>query len=393
LYDAPRLDNEETKKTEFRNVVSISFSQFGTALGFNFVYVFLPFYISAISPYSSRGTLLWTGAIMGCMGVCLACTAPGWGSLSHRFSPKSLYLAGILPQAVLMLLMGFFPSLHMLFILRVLQGAFGGVSTIGLIIISVSSSEKNRAFHFGIFQSALTLGQLLGPPAGSFGVATLGYQWAFVSASLMLFAAFIFCYFFVTDLPPLPGEMKSSMRSCLDRRTLTGWTLCLVAMTHLVYLPTIFPPVFQKFGFDNTSAVKMAGLVVMLYTCTSMIGTYAWSFLSRRTGVKKMINFLLLSGALLPIMLVFAQEIRSFTLILMLEAGMVAAIIPLTISMFAAEPKGNVIGFMNAARFVGMAVGPILASSLLAFANTTTLYLAVSGITLAAYLACRAFIR
>jgi sugar phosphate permease len=124
-----------------------------------------------------------------------------------------------------------------------------------------------------------------------------------------------------------------------------------------------------------------------------MIGTYAWSFLSRRTGVKKMINFLLLSGALLPIMLVFAQEIRSFTLILMLEVGMVAAIIPLTISMFAAEPKGNVIGFMNAARFVGMAVGPILASSLLAFANTTTLYLAVSGITLAAYLACRAFIR
>jgi MFS family permease len=289
--------------------------------------------------------------------------------------------------------MGFFPNLYALLILRILQGAFGGVSTTGLIIISVSSSPKNRAFHFGIFQSSLTLGQLLGPPAGSFAVAAIGYQWAFVSASLMLFAAFLFCYFFLSELAPLPQEMKASVWSSLDRRTLTGWALCLVATTHLIYLPNIFPSVLQKFGFDKTAALTTAGLVVMLYTCTSMIGTYVWSFVSRRTGVKRMIDFLLISGALLPLLLVFAQEIRLFTLLVMLEIGMVAAIIPLTISMFAAEPKGNVIGFMNAARFVGMAVGPFLATSLLAFANTTALYLSVSGITVAAYLACRAFIR
>lgn len=389
---APLNVNEE-KKTDFRNVIFISFSQFGTALGFNFIYVFLPFYISAISPYSGRDTLLWIGAIMGSTGMCLAFTAPGWGSLSHRFSPKSLYLAGILPQAVLMLLMGFFANLHVLFILRLLQGGFGGVSTAGLIIISVSSSPKNRAFHFGIFQSSLTLGQLLGPPAGSFAVALLGYQWAFISASSMLFAASIFCYFFVTDLPPLPGEMKSSMWSSLDKRTLTGWALCLVATVHLVFLPSIFPTVFQKFGFDKTGALKAAGLVVMLYTCMSMVGTYAWSFLSRRTGVKKMINFLLVSGVVLPVLLVFAQEITSFTVVAMLEIGMVAAIIPLTISIFAAEPKGNVIGFINAARFVGMGLAPMLATSLLAFANTSALYLSVSGITLAVYLGSRTFIK
>lgn len=389
----PPVNDKEQNKTDFRNVLFISFSQFGTALGFNFVYVFLPFYISGISPYSGRDTLLWTGAIMGCMGVCLALTAPGWGSLSHRFGPKWLYLAGILPQAALMLLMGFFANLHVLFILRLLQGGFGGVSTTALIIISVSSSPKNRAFHFGIFQSALTLGQLLGPPAGSLAVAVLGYQWAFVSASLMLFAASIFCYFFVTDVPPLPSEMKSSMWSSLDKRTLTGWALCLAATIHLVYLPSIFPTVFQKFGFDKTGALKAAGVVVMLYTCTSMIGTYAWSFLSRRTGVKKMIKFLLFSGMVMPALLVFVQDITSFTVVVMLEIGIIAAIIPLTISIFAAEPKGNIIGFMNAARFVGMAVGPFLATSLLAFANTSILYLAVSGITLAAYMASRAFIK
>lgn len=381
------------KQTEVQNVFSICFSQFGTAFAFNFIYVFLPFYIYGISHYSARETLLWIGAIMGSTGLCLAFTAPGWGSLSHRFSPKKLYIAGILPQAVLLLLMGFFADLHVLLVLRILQGAFGGVSTTGLIIISVSSSAKNRAFHFGIFQSSLTLGQLVGPPVGSIAVAILGYQWAFISASLMLFAASAFSYFFVTDLPPLPEEMKSSIWSSLDKRTLTGWALCLGATIHLVFLPSVFPIVFQKFGLDKTAALKSAGWVVMLYTSTSMIGTYVWSFLSRRTGVKRMISFLLLTGAVLPALLVFTGEITSFTIVVMLEIGMVAAIIPLTISMFAAEPKGNVIGFMNAARFVGMAVGPLLATSLLAFANTSVLYLSVSAITLAVLMACRAFIK
>jgi MFS family permease len=131
----------------------------------------------------------------------------------------------------------------------------------------------------------------------------------------------------------------------------------------------------------------------MLYTSTAMIGTYLWSFLAGRVGVKRMLNILLLSGVVLPALLLVVTDITSFTVVVMLETGMVAAIIPLTISIFAAEPKGSVIGFINAARFVGMALGPILATSLLAFANLQALYLSISGITLAAYLGFRAFIK
>ena len=381
------------KRTEFRNVIFISFSQFGTALAFNIMYVFLPFYISGVSPYGARDTLLWTGAILGSTGLCLAFTAPGWGSLTHRFGPKSIYLIGIVSQSVLSLLMGFSTDLHVLLILRLLMGGFGGVSTAGLIIVSVSSSPQNRAFHFGIFQSSLTLGQLIGPPAGTFAVAMLGYQWAFVSAALIMFAASVFCYLYVAKLPPLPKEMKSSAWSALDKRTLTGWMLCLSATIHLTFLPSIFPLVSQRFGLDTKVALKWAGLIVMLYTSTSMIGTYLWSFLAGRVGVRRMLNILLLSGVVLPALLLVATDITSFTVVVMLETGMVAAIIPLTISIFAAEPKGSVIGFINAARFVGMALGPILATSLLAFADLPALYLSISGITLAAYLGFRAFIK
>ncbi len=381
------------KKTEFWNVVLVCFSQLGTAFAFNFIYVFLPFYISVLSPYAPRETLLWIGLIMGSTGLCLAFTAPTWGSLTHRFSPKWLFVICMVTQAILLGLMGLFTDVHVLFGLRVLQGMCGGVSTIGLIIISVSSSQEKRAFHFGIFQSALTLGALIGPPAGAFAVALLGYRWAFITAALILLATSLFCHIFVAEVPALPKETKSSASSVLNVRTLTGWMLCLAATIHLMFLPSIFPLVSQTFGIDKDVALRLAGLIVMLYTSTSMIGTYLWGYIASRVGVRRIINLLLISGILLPACLVLTKNITSFAIVIMLEAGMVAAIIPLTISIFAAEPKGGTIGFINAARFVGMALGPILSTSLVAFANLPTLYLSISGLTLATYLGFRAFIK
>ena len=388
------MDDETIrKKTEFWNAALVCFSQFGTAFAFNFMYVFLPFYITAISPYGPRETLLWTGLIMGCTGLCLAVTAPVWGTLTHRFNPKLLFVTGILLQAVLIALMGLFRDVHVLFILRILQGTSGGVSTIALIIISVSSSPEKRTVHLGLLQSALTLGQLIGPLAGAFSVALLGYRWSFMSAALVLFAAFLFCYLYVADVPPLPRDTKSSVKSFLDKRTLTGWVLCLAATIHLMFLPAIFPLVSRGFGLDKEIALTWAGIIVMLYTSTSMIGTYLWGYVAGRMGVRKILNVLLISGIALPALLVFTKSLFSFTVVIMLEAGMMAAVVPLTISIFAAEPKGGTIGFINASRFVGMALGPILATSLVAFANLPTFYLSISAITLLAYLGFRAFLR
>jgi MFS transporter, DHA1 family, multidrug resistance protein len=378
---------------ELRNVIFISFSQFGVAFSFHFVYIFLPFYVAGMSPYPPRETLLWVGAIMGSTSLCLALTSPACGSLAHRFRPKMLYVAGMVIQAILFLLFGFATTLHGLFALRILQGAFGGISTIGLIIISVASSAEKRAFHFGIFQSGLSLGQLIGPSLGVFAVAAFGYEWAFISASLVLFASALFCYLYATPVPALPRETKSSMWSSLDRRILAGALLCMTATTHLGFLPSIFPQVFEGFGLDRATALKWAGPIVMFYTATAMIGTYAWSYLSRKTGVRKMIDFLLLSAAVLPALLVFAKGLASFTIVVMLEMGMVAALVPLAMSIFAEEQKGNIIGFLNSARFVAMALGPMLATSLVAFVNLSTLYLCMSGITLATYIAYKAFLR
>ncbi len=80
-----------------------------------------------------------------------------------------------------------------------------------------------------------------------------------------------------------------------------------------------------------------------------------------------------------------------FTVIRMVQTGLIAATIPLVISMFAAERQGSLIGFLNSARFAGNAFGPMIGTSILAVSNLTSLYLFVSLLTLLALFAFRFF--
>jgi MFS transporter, DHA1 family, multidrug resistance protein len=366
--------------------MAVSFSQFGNAFSGNFVHIFLPFYILKISPYSLQYTLLWVGAIMGVTTLVAAFTSTFWGSLTHRYSPKMLFLRAILVNAITFLLLGFTTNLYLLFTLRLLQGFVTGASTIGLIIVSSTSPRDKVSVNIGFFQASLTMGQLVGPVFGSLAASTFGYRGAFLSASMILFISVAFSYFFVMDVPRLPKMERAFGWATIDKRLMIAWTLGFTAMVQLSFLPSVLPKVFDEFHVAHPVALKLAGIVVMLYTATAMVGTYVWSWLSKRFGIYRMITFLFALGIVFQLLLVFSQGVVGFTVIRMIQTGLVAATFPLIISMFAAESKGSIIGFLSSARFAGNAVGPIMATSILAFSNLTVLYLFLSALALVVFL-------
>lgn len=369
------------------------FSQFGSAFSGNFVQVFLPFYILKVSPYPVKQTLIWIGLIMGSTSLCASVTSTFWGTLTHRFSPKLLYLRAFLVNTLALLLMGFTTDLYLLLLLRVLQGFSAGTSTIGLIIVSSISSKERLSSDIGLFQSSITLGQLIGPLLGSLGVVFLGYRWAFVSASIILFSSFLFCYLFVPNVERLSRKGKSSIGITIDSRILIAWITCCMASIQLTFLPSILPNVFERFHIERTVALKSAGTVVMLYTATAMIGTYFWSRISKRYGLIRMITFLFVGGILTQMLLALVNEMVGFTLIRMIQTGMIAATFPLVISIFAAGSEGGIIGFLNSARFAGNALGPIIATSILAWSNLSFLFFFVAALTFLVVLLFKIFFR
>jgi MFS transporter, DHA1 family, multidrug resistance protein len=372
----------------YRNVLFISLSQFGTAFSFNFVMVFLPFVVYDISPYSSKVTLIWMGFIMAAPNFAAALASPFWGSLASRHSAKTIFMGGLLSHAIIVFLMGFVSSLPLLLGFRIIQGIFGGISTVGLIIVSSSSSREWAPRDIGLFQNAVTLGQLSGPPLGALAATSLGYKGAFISASGLVFITLAFCYYYVRGVP-IQEERSSLMKGDrVTRKLIVKWGVCFVSTIQLMFLPSVLPDVFRGFHVKQNIAINLAGLVVMLYTAAAMAGTYLLCRLAVKVTSQRLILILCFVGTLFQFSLLAAPEILSFVAFRMLQTAMIAAVIPLVFSSCTSESDGWTIGFLNSSRFAGNALGPMIATFVLAFSNLDLLYVCLGSmglLTLASY--------
>jgi MFS family permease len=377
MKSSASLSCDDMNQRNYRNVLFISLSQFGMAFSFNFVMVFFPFFIHDISPYSSQDTLIWVGFIMGAPSFAAALASTFWGSLTSRLSPKLLFMSGLLSHAVIILLMGFVSSLPVLLVLRLVQGILGGISTVGLIIVSSSSSREWASRDIGLFQNAMTLGQLISPPMGALAATTLGYEGAFISASALVFVTLAFCFFYVKEFPHESRETTAFTKHAMNKKTLIGWGLCFTATVPLMFLPSVLPNVFRAFHMEESMAIKSAGLVVMLYTATAMVGTFLLCRLVGRVTSHRLIITAGILGTVFQFLLSVSPGVTSFVGVRMLQTAMIAAVMPLVFSSFASDLDGRVIGFLNSSRFAGNALGPMIGTSVLAFSSLNWLYLSV----------------
>lgn len=346
--------------------------------------VFLPFFVHDISLYSSQETLIWVGFILGAPAFVAALVSTFWGSLTSRLSAKTLFLRGLLSHAVIILLMGFISSLPVLLVLRIVQGFLGGISTVGLIIVSSSSSSEWASRDIGLYQNSMTLGQLIGPPIGALAAAKMGYRGAFISASALVFVTVIFCFFYVQDLQHESRETAASTKHSLNRKTFIGWAFCFTAAVQLMFLPSVLPNVFQGFHMEESMALKSAGVVVMLYTATAMAGTFLLCRLAARITSHWLIITVGILGTVLQFLLSLSSGFTSFVVVRMLQTAMIAAVTPLVFSTFAADLDGREIGFLNSSRFAGNALGPMIGTSVLAFSSLNWLYFTIGSISLIA---------
>ena len=381
----PLLDRLLPSRDGDRGVLFIALAQFGLAFSFNVVMSFMPFYIVKISPYGQSGTILWIGMIMGLQSFFAAATAPLWGSLTARYSPKALFQWPFFSNGVVFLLMGFTDSLPLLLLLRLIQGMLGGASTVGLFMISQLSPSHRLAGNLGLYQSSMTAGQLLGPVVGAYAAAHLGYRAPFILSVGLIALCLALVHITVADLPRRAAERER--KSPVSRGVLWGWGVSCIATINLTFLPSILPHLMAGFDLVGEQALKSAGFIMMSYTLTAIVGSFAISRLSTRVEFKGGIMALCLTSAALMLALYFARGVIGFAAIRMLQTGIIAAVIPLVMANFASQMGGTGIGFLNSARFAGNGFGPLLATIVLAGSGLLTLYLLIAALTVGAVLA------
>lgn len=363
-----------------KGIFALAISQFGMAFSNSFVMVIMPFYILKISHLGHQATTLWIGFIIGGASVTTTLAAPFWGGLAARVSPKFLFERGLFCSAIVILFMGFANNIYMLFILRIIQGMVGGASTIGLILTTKLSPPGSLRSNMSLFQNSITAGQLLGPPAGAYAATLFGYRSPFYISCAMIVAFLIFCHRHVRQIPP-QGEPPTAEAS-LKKSLLFGWFLCMIATIHLNFLPSILPHILGTFHLEEKEALSAAGIIMMTYTASSIAGSYVLCNISSSMGLKKLIILSLFMATVFQVLLIRSGGVLSFIILRMLQCAFIAAIFPLTMSAFARHVGGKTIGLLNSARFFGNAVGPLLATSVVAFADVFTLYLVIALLTL-----------
>jgi MFS family permease len=150
-----------------------------------------------------------------------------------------------------------------------------------------------------------------------------------------------------------------------------------------MFLPSILPHILEGFQLTEQAAITSAGTIMMVYMAAAFAGNYLLVSLAPKMGISRIITVACFSAAVLQSLLYFCIGVYSFTVIRILQTGAIAGVIPLVISAFAGEGRGGTtLGFLNSGRFVGNALGPIMATTILAQFGLLTLYLTIAGLTI-----------
>lgn len=103
------------------------------------------------------------------------------GALADAFGRRRLFVIGLTGFGASSVLCGLAPSMELLIVGRVLQGAFGALLVpTSLAVISATFQGEERGRAFGIWAAATSAFTLVGPPLGGLLVDTLGWQVAFL---------------------------------------------------------------------------------------------------------------------------------------------------------------------------------------------------------------------
>jgi len=150
------------------------------SFAWSFVYVSLPFYIQRLSTFDPAATLQWTGWVLGIPALVTVATAPLWGRFAERGDPRRLYVLVEFLQGMAFFGMALARSVPELFAARFLLGFMGAASTFAFMLIGRLDDPAAVRRQVAAIQSAMTIGQVIGPLAGAIAAARLGFRTSFV---------------------------------------------------------------------------------------------------------------------------------------------------------------------------------------------------------------------
>lgn len=357
-------------------------AMFFASFAWSFVFVSLPFYIHDISTLDEAATLRWTGWIIGITSLVTVLTAPFWGRLAERGNPKRYYVLVESLQGL-----GFFGvavarTLLELFVARLVLGFMGASSTFAFMLAGRAADAVEVRRRVAVVQAAMTVGQVIGPLAGAIAAARLGFRPSFVLGGLILLGCASLVQWGVAVPPHSEGSRGGTRRLRIEDVAVAG-AIVLAGSTQLFFLAPVLPQVLPGLGVEVEDTLEVGGVVIFVSSAAAALGAFAAPVLVKLAAERRLLTVLLVTSSVFMAALGIAASVWSYTLVRFLQVLCIAPVFPIVVAHVAQHGGGNEIGLINSARIAAAFLGPVMATSVLAWTSPVAVYLSIAALGLA----------
>jgi len=359
---------------------------------------FLPPFVRELGIHDERAVLVWSGWLSTAAGLVMAFVAPVWGILADRHGRKLMVMRSMFGGMLVLGLMAYVQNVHQLLALRMLQGLLTGTVAASVALVGSVVPTHRAGFALGLMQTAMYIGNSLGPGIGGRLAYTYGLRVPFMYASGFLLLAGLFSALGVHEEfdPQEIEEGKQEAGTIRQIFALTGFTtlagLLFLVMFAGSFVGPILPLYVEKLaGMGLGGATKITGDILALGGVAAAISATILGRLGDRLGYGRVLTVCtLLTGLTLiphayantPNQLLFWRLLTSFS-----GAGTIPAVNALIRHMIPRHACGKAYGLMQSISCLGWGFGPLVGSALAAqfgmakpFLIVGLVFVAISGL-------------
>lgn len=364
----------------------MAIAQTFSILGFSFVIPFLPLFVQQLGIHGITRVTLWAAFLSGCSAIGMAVASPIWGVLADRHGRKIMVMRASLSAAVLIGLMGLVSNVYQLLALRLLQGFFTGTVSASQALVSSQTPRKRLGFALGVMQTAVFVGNSVGPLIGGFTAEVVGFRFSFVVGGALLLTCGLLVTFLVHEEPVNTHQdaarptLLGGLRQVLVVPALLPMIGAIFAVQFAItQVYPILPQFVQVLQGKSGHAALATGLILAGAGAAGAISSTVIGWFSDRIGHKWILVGAALAACLISIPQYFVTATWQLGLLRVCDGFALGAMLPSSSAILAglvpAERRGAAYGLSASANSIGVAAGPLTTAGVVALTGIRSVFL------------------
>jgi DHA1 family multidrug resistance protein-like MFS transporter len=383
------MDGKEERLMERwqRTLLVMAIAQTFSILGFSFVIPFLPLYVQDLGIHGVARVTLWAAFLSGCTAVGMGIASPIWGVLADRYGRKVMVMRAAFSAALLIGLMGLVTAVWQLLALRLLQGVFTGTVSASQALVSSQTPRKRLGFALGVMQTAVFVGNSVGPLVGGLVAQLVGFRASFAVAALLLFTCGLLVSLFVHEekVTVERGDQArptviAGMRQVLVVPALLSMIAALFAVQFAItQVFPVLPQFVQLLQGPGGHVAVATGVILAGAGAAGAISSTVVGWFSDRIGHRSILIAAAAAACLISIPQAFVTTTWQLGALRVADGFALGAMLPSASAMLASlvppERRGAAYGLAASANSLGIAAGPLTSAAVVAVSGIRAVFL------------------